>query len=351
MVSRLVGFPSAAWGTMSGMRHDEWNRRCNERTPGSMSEEGQMATGTPGTQSMGEHSRGEQSDLSLFEAVISGRTRDLGGVSVRRILPSSRRRMVGPFILLDHLGPVALTPGRGIDVPPHPHIGLATVTYLFEGELIHRDSLGSVQAIRPGAVNWMSAGRGIVHSERSSPEDRALGPRLHGLQSWVVLPTEAAEGEPGFSHHPAESLPTIERDGAAARLIAGSAFDRHAPVETRSPLFYMDAIVDAGAVVPLPDEYAERAIYVVAGSLDGGDAPIGEGTLAVVRHGGDIDIRALTRSRLMVLGGAPLPGSWHIWWNFVAGSSQRIEQAKDDWKSGRFPPVPDEHGAIPLPEA
>lgn len=288
---------------------------------------------------------------SDFEGVISGRERDLGGISVRRILPSSRRRMVGPFIFLDHIGPVALLPGRGIDVAPHPHIGLATVTYLFEGELLHRDSLGTVQTIRSGAVNWMTAGRGIVHSERSTPEDRVLGPRLNGLQSWVALPAEAAETEPSFAHHPAATLPTIEHKGAMARLIAGDAFAVRSPVATLSPMFYLDVIVEAEAVVPLPDEYAERAIYVVAGSIDGGRAPIGEGSLAIVRPGPDREIRALAPSRLMLMGGEPLPGTWHIWWNFVANSRERIEQAKADWKNNRFPTVPDERERVPLPES
>ncbi len=286
-----------------------------------------------------------------IERIITGRPRDVGGLTVRRILPSSRQRMVGPFIFLDHLGPVGLPPGRGLDVAPHPHIGLATVTYLFEGELIHRDSLGSVQTIRPGAVNWMTAGRGIVHSERSSRESRMLGPRLNGVQSWVALPLDVAESEPGFHHHAAQSLPAIERDGATARLIAGTAFALRSPVATLSPMFYMDAIIDAGAVVPLPDEHPERAIYIVAGSLDGDGEPIGEGGLVLVGSGREPEIRALTPSRLMLLGGAPFPERRHIWWNFVAGSLERIEQAKDDWKSGRFAPVPNEHEAIPLPEA
>jgi redox-sensitive bicupin YhaK (pirin superfamily) len=283
--------------------------------------------------------------------IISGRAHELAGVAIRRILPSSRRRMVGPFIFLDHIGPVAMLPRRGLDVAPHPHIGLATVTYLFEGELIHRDSLGCVQAIRPGAVNWMTAGRGIVHSERSSPEDRKIGPRLHGIQSWVALPAGDAETEPSFQHHPAESLPMIEQDGAVARLIAGSAFAETSPVSTASPLFYLDAIVGPGGEVPVPEDHVERAVYVVAGSVLVGAVRAEEGDLVVLREGDPADVVAETQSRVMVLGGAPLEGPRHIWWNFVATSRERIEQAKEDWKHNRFPVVPGEHGVIPLPSS
>ena len=284
-----------------------------------------------------------------IDLIISGRAHELSGVAIRRILPSSRRRMVGPFIFLDHIGPVALPPRRGLDVAPHPHIGLSTVTYLFEGELIHRDSLGCVQQIRPGAVNWMTAGRGIVHSERSSPEDRKIGPRLHGVQAWVALPVDDAESEPSFHHHPSEDLPLLEADGAVARLIAGSAFAEVSPVATSSPLFYLDAIVAPGGEVPVPDDYAERAVYVVAGSLSAAGSRLEEGDLLILREGEESDVRAEGHSRVMVLGGAPLEAPRHIWWNFVAASRERIEQAKDDWRSGRFPEVPGEHGAIPLP--
>jgi redox-sensitive bicupin YhaK (pirin superfamily) len=283
------------------------------------------------------------------DLIISGREHELAGVAIRRILPSSRRRMVGPFIFLDHIGPVALPPRGGLDVAPHPHIGLATVTYLFEGELIHRDSLGCVQSIRPGAVNWMTAGRGIVHSERSSPENRKIGPRLHGIQSWVALPATAAEVEPSFQHHPVETLPLIEQDGAIARLIAGSAFAETSPVATASPLFYLDAIVSPGGEVPIPEEYPERAVYVVAGVVLAAGTRAEEGDLIVLREGKPADVVAASQSRIMVLGGAALEAPRHIWWNFVAASRQRIEQAKDDWKHNRFPVVPGEHGSIPLP--
>ncbi|MCU0894576.1 MAG: pirin family protein [Rhodospirillales bacterium] len=282
--------------------------------------------------------------------IISGRAHELAGVEIRRILPSSRRRMVGPFIFLDHIGPVALPPRRGLDVAPHPHIGLSTVTYLFEGELIHRDSLGCVQSIRPGAVNWMTAGRGIVHSERSSVEDRRIGPRLHGVQAWVALPASDAEAEPSFHHHPGDDLPLIDRNGSAiARLIAGEAFGEASPVATASPLFYLDAIVAPGGQVPVPDGYSERAIYLVAGSLSVAGNALEEGDLLILGEGEEADIRARSHSRVMVLGGEPFEEPRHIWWNFVATTRERIEQAKDDWRSGRFPQVPGEFGALPLP--
>jgi redox-sensitive bicupin YhaK (pirin superfamily) len=282
--------------------------------------------------------------------IISGRAHELAGVEIRRILPSSRRRMVGPFIFLDHIGPVALPPRRGLDVAPHPHIGLSTVTYLFEGELIHRDSLGCVQSIRPGAVNWMTAGRGIVHSERSGVEDRRIGPRLHGVQAWVALPAGDAEAEPSFHHHPGDDLPLIDRKGSAiARLIAGQAFDEVSPVATSSPLFYLDAIVAPGGEVPVPDDYPERAVYLVAGSLSAAGTTLEEGDLLILGEGEEADVRAESHSRVMVLGGEPLEEPRHIWWNFVATTRERIEQAKDDWRSGRFAEVPGEYGALPLP--
>lgn len=283
-------------------------------------------------------------------SLITGRSRDLGGFSVRRILPSAKRQMVGPFIFFDHLGPLALPPGRGLDVAPHPHIGLATVTYLFEGELVHRDSLATVQPIRPGAVNWMIAGRGIVHSERSDTKDRVIGPRLHGIQAWVALPAADAETQPSFHHHPPESLPTIERDGATMRLIAGTAFGARSPAPAFSPLFYLDAVLAPGAAAPLPDDHQERAIYVVAGCLADGPIRIEPGSMLIVRPGAVSDIRAECHSRVMVLGGAPLAEPRHVWWNFVALSRERIERAKSDWSGGRFATIPGEHGAIALPE-
>jgi hypothetical protein len=288
--------------------------------------------------------------MAAIELIIEPRERDLGGgFKVRRILPHARRRLVGPFIFLDHMGPTDFPPGGGIDVRPHPHIGLATVTYLFEGEILHRDSLGSVQPIRPGAVNWMTAGRGIAHSERTGPELRRAGHRLHGLQSWMALPLEAEECEPAFSHHPADSLPSWQEGKASLRLIVGRVQHRAAPVGVFSPTFYIDAALEAGARWTLPDEHEDRALYVVSGSVTLGDQALAEGRLAVLRPG-PAEVTAAERSRVVALGGAPLAGERHIWWNLVSSRKERIESAKADWKAGRFAPVPGETEFIPLPE-
>lgn len=282
--------------------------------------------------------------------LIAGKPRDIGGLEVRRMLPSSKRRMVGPFVFFDHMGPAAFAPGHGLDVRPHPHIGLATVTYLFAGEIVHRDSLGIVQAIRPGAVNWMTAGRGIVHSERTGGEARARGAALHGIQSWVALPMEREDDPPAFRHHAAETLPVIESDGARMRLVAGTAFGESAPVETASPMFYLDCALAAGSALPLPHEHAERALYVVAGVLDVAGEAVGPGAMLVFAAGAAVAARAETAARVMTLGGAPFAEKRHIWWNFVASAPERIERAKEDWKAGRFPSVPGESDFIPLPE-
>ena len=258
--------------------------------------------------------------------------------------------MIGPFVYFDHMGPVALEAGCGVDVLPHPHIGLATVTYLYEGALLHRDSLGSEQVIRPGDVNWMTAGRGIVHSERTPPAERASGPRLHGLQLWVALPTADEEIEPSFRHHPAATLPETERGGVRLRLMAGSAYGAASPVEVRSPLFYVDAAMPAGSELPLPDEHAERAVYVVEGSLRSGGATAGPGQMLFFAEGADVTLKAGTATRAVLVGGAPLDGPRHIDWNFVGSSRERIEKAKADWREGRFPKVPgDETELVPLP--
>jgi hypothetical protein len=285
------------------------------------------------------------------ELVIAPRLRDLGGFTVRRILPYAKRRMIGPFIFLDEMGPAALPAGQGLDVAPHPHIGLATVTYLFEGAIVHRDSLGSTQTIRPGAVNWMTAGRGIVHSERSGADERAQAKPLHGMQSWVALPLAQEETAPGFTHHDAETLPVIEDEGLWMRLIAGRAYGEQAPVEVFSELFYLHAELAAGASLDLPEEHAERAFYVVSGSIELDGAPCGPATMAVVKPQAAARITATAPSRVMLLGGAPLEGRRHIWWNFVASTPERIERAKADWKAGRFPAVPGDGDFIPLPEA
>jgi redox-sensitive bicupin YhaK (pirin superfamily) len=283
--------------------------------------------------------------------VIHARPRDLGGFVVGRVLPAPQRRMVGPFVFFDHMGPADMAPGEGMDVRPHPHIGLATVTYLFEGEIFHRDSLGSAQAIRPGDVNWMVAGHGIVHSERTSPERRALGQRIHGIQAWVALPTEAEECEPAFVHRPAHDLPRIERDGVELRVIAGALLDVQSPVVVSSPTFYADARFAAGGRFELPAQYQERALYVASGEVRCEDSAHAERSMVVLPEGKSVSITATRESRVMLLGGAPFPEARHIHWNFVSSSQARIERARLDWQERRFPVVPgDEQEFIPLPE-
>ncbi|WP_341895785.1 pirin family protein [Ferrovibrio terrae] len=284
------------------------------------------------------------------DLLIVPRLRDLGdGFTVRRVLPYAKRRHVGPFVFFDHMGPVQFAPSQGLDVRPHPHIGLATVTYLFEGEIMHRDSLGVVQPIRPGDVNWMVAGRGIAHSERTRPELRQSGAALHGIQSWFALPKAHEETEPTFHHHPASSLPEIEKPGARLRLIAGSAFGATSPAQVFAPMVYLDAQLSDGATLPLPDD-EERAVYVAIGEviLDGNVYE--SGTMLVLKPGAQPKIVARGAARLMVLGGAPLDGERNLWWNFVSSSKERIEQAKMDWRSGNWPKVPGETDFIPLPD-
>lgn len=294
------------------------------------------------------------SDAALPESIdllITPRLRDLGdGFNVRRVLPYARRRHVGPFVFFDHMGPVQFAPGQGLDVRPHPHIGLATVTYLFEGEIMHRDSLGVVQPIRPGDVNWMVAGKGIAHSERTPPELRESGAPLHGIQSWFALPKAHEETEPTFRHHPASSLPEIERPGARLRLIAGSAFGATSPAQTFAPMFYLDAQMSDGATLPLPDGCEEQAVYVAIGEVALDSRVYGEGTMLVLKPHAQPVITARGAARLMLLGGAPLDGERHLWWNFVSSSKDRIERAKADWRTGNWPRVPGETEFIPLPE-
>ncbi len=289
-------------------------------------------------------------DDPSIELLIAGRPRDLGGFEVRRALPSMKRRLVGPFIFFDHMGPAVLPIGEGMDVRPHPHIGLATVTYLFEGEIVHRDSLGSHQAIRPGDVNWMCAGKGIVHSERSSAEERARGVRIHGIQSWVAFPTEHEESAPRFEHHGAGAIPRIRRDGATLEVLAGAAFGARSPASVLSPTLYVHARLDAGARFPIDAEHEERGVYVVEGAVRIGACEIGVGTMAVLRPGVTALVEAQAPSRLMILGGARLVGERHIFWNFVSSSKERLERAKEDWQAERFPKVSgDEVERIPLP--
>ena len=285
-----------------------------------------------------------------IELIIEARKRDLGSITVGRVLPSADRKLVGPFVFFDHMGPATFGPGQGIDVRPHPHINLATVTYLFEGEIVHRDSVGSLQPIRPGAVNWMTAGRGIVHSERTGPECRAAGSRLHGLQLWVALPRAHEETEPEFRHYPADSLPAIDHRNVRLRVLAGSAYGVTSPVRTLSPLFYVEATIPAGEELRLPDDYLERAAYVVEGAVRCGSERIEAARMAVFSPGSSASLRAESTARVALIGGAPLDGERHIWWNFVSSSRERIEQAKRDWKERRFAPVPGETEFIPLPD-
>jgi len=287
-----------------------------------------------------------------IDLIVEGRARDIGGFEVRRVLPASARRMVGPFIFFDHMGPARMAEGNGIDVRPHPHIHLATVTYLFDGEIMHRDSLGSCQPIKPGAINWMTAGRGITHSERSTDEARAEGPKLHGIQLWVALPKSHEEIPPEFDHYPAGAMPELERGGAKLRVLAGSAFRQASPVKTYSPLFYVEATMPKGSEVRLPTEVRERAAYVVEGAVACGKRRVTAGQMAVFARSGEPTLTAETDARVMLLGGDPMEGPRHIWWNFVSSSKERIEQAKRDWKEGRFPDVPGDEGErIPLPES
>ena len=281
--------------------------------------------------------------------LIPGRERDLGGFSVRRVLPIGHRKTVGPFIFFDHLGPAVLKAGAGMDVRPHPHIGLATVTYLFEGRMRHRDSLGYVRDIEPLAVNWMTAGQGIVHSERSTPEDRLHDLPIHGLQSWVALPAADEECAPDFVHHPAASLPQTEIDGVTLRVIAGRAYGLESPVALRWPTFYVHAELGTGASLAVPEDHAERAVYPVNGRLRIGERWIEAGQLAVLVPGAPVTVQSGAPVTVMLLGGAPFPEERHVYWNFVSSRPERIEQAKDDWRARRFAAVPGETEFIPLP--
>jgi redox-sensitive bicupin YhaK (pirin superfamily) len=286
----------------------------------------------------------------MIEFVIEQRRRSLGAFEVGRVLPQARRRMIGPFIFFDHMGPVDLPKGlsRDVDVRPHPHIGLSTVTYLFEGEIMHRDSLDSEQAIRPAEVNWMTAGQGITHSERFE-KARRQGGRVHGIQSWVALPAEEEESAPAFFHHTGADLPAYEGDGLSARLIAGEAFGAKAKVKTHSPMFYVHWQMKAGAKAELPAEYTERAAYIVAGEIEVEGQRLGMGQMPVFAAGGAIAFNALTSATVMLLGGEPL-GQRFIEWNFVSSRKERIEQAKADWRAGRMKlPDRDNREFIPLP--
>lgn len=288
--------------------------------------------------------------MSGINARIRGRVHDLGGFTVRRVLPSAERRQVGPFVFLDHIGPARFAPGEGLDVRPHPHIGLSTVTYLFEGALMHRDSVGSEQVIRPGDVNWMTAGRGIVHSERTPSPEREDGHAMHGLQFWVGLPQRDEEVAPSFVHHPAADLPEWDEQGVRLRLIAGRAFGKEAPTRVLSPLFFLDATLPAGAGLVLAADYSERAVVLLSGDLQVGDEIIEPGETVVFEAGGDVSLRSASGARIALFGGEPLDGPRRMWWNFVSSSLDRIERAKDDWRAQRIGQVPGETEFIPLPD-
>ena len=283
--------------------------------------------------------------------IIPPREHDLGGFVVRRAVPSIEARSVGPFVFVDHMGPALFEPGRGIDVRPHPHIGLATVTYLWDGALRHRDTLGSLQDILPGDVNWMTAGRGIAHSERTPPDPRADGHRIHGMQTWVALPKPDEEVEPSFHHHPAATLPELERAGTRLRVIAGRGFGMESPVRVHAETFNVAVDLAADAELDIAAEAPERALYVLQGEaqLDGADIP--EKHLVLLDAGTRHRLRAKTPLKAMLFGGEPLDGRRHMWWNFVSSSKERIEQAKRDWDEGRFGLIPgDSEERIPLPQ-
>lgn len=295
--------------------------------------------------------------MSAIDIIIEPRTRDLGGFTVGRVLPYARRRMVGPFVFFDVMGPADFKPGAGIDVRPHPHIGLATVTYLFSGEIRHRDSLGYDLNIRPGDVNWMTAGRGIVHSERTDDDTRAQGQMMHGIQSWVALPASEEESAPEFHHHAKADLPVIERDGAVMRLIAGAAFGETSPVKTFSPMFYLGVEAGKGARIPLPENYEDRALYIVEGDVIVDGEQFESGRMLVFNASAAPDIQTTSASKLMLLGGARI-GERVIWWNLVASSQDKIDRAKQEWldaaeknfQDTAFSLPPGETEFIPLPE-
>jgi redox-sensitive bicupin YhaK (pirin superfamily) len=294
---------------------------------------------------------GDPATCDALELVIVPRTRDLGdGFAVRRALPHDKRQMVGPFIFFDHFGPVQFMSGKGMDVRPHPHIGLATVSYLFDGSIMHRDSEGNVQEITPGAMNLMTAGRGIAHSERTPDLQRQTGQKMLGLQSWIALPAGQEEIAPSFQHYAAPDLPMISERDFAARVIAGASFGITSPVEMISTWFYTEVAAAAGSRVPLDADHEERAIYILDGEVEIANERYEGPRLLIFRPGDRITVKAVQATRMMFLGGDALEGPRYLWWNFVSSSKERIEQAKQDWKTGRFAPVPREHEFIPLPE-
>ncbi len=294
---------------------------------------------------------GNANQCDALAAIIVPRTVDLGDMTVRRALPSAHSRMVGPFIFFDHFGPAEFRAGQGIDVRPHPHIGLATVTYLFDGEIVHRDSLGTAVAIKPGEVNWMTAGRGIVHSERTGAALRQTGSPIHGLQMWVALPAAKEEMEAGFIHHDVTEFPVIEENGKRVRVVIGSLYGARSPAQTTSETVFGDVTLRAGTALPIEAGYEERALYVMEGAIEIAGDSFESGRLLVLRTGDAVQVTAKRDARFVILGGAAMDGPRHIWWNFVSSRKERIEQAKAEWKAGHFGKVPgDEIEFIPLPE-
>jgi redox-sensitive bicupin YhaK (pirin superfamily) len=294
---------------------------------------------------------GDARGADAIDLVVVPRSVDVGHFAVRRALPHVKRRMVGPFIFFDHFGPAEFRDGQGIDVRPHPHIGLATVTFLFDGEIIHRDSLGTSAPIRPGEVNWMTAGRGIVHSERTAAEHRKAGEPIHGLQCWVALPMAEEEGAPSFAHHDSAALPVVSDNGRTARIITGSAYGARSPVATMTDTLFVDVTLSQGAALPVDEATEERALYLISGEIEIAGDRFEAGRLLVLRPGDAITVTAVTDARLVLLGGATMDGPRHIWWNFVSSRRERIEQAKSDWKAARFDTVPgDAEEFIPLPD-
>ncbi|SAL38532.1 pirin family protein [Caballeronia concitans] len=286
---------------------------------------------------------------STIRAQLKPHEHDVGGLMVRRVLPALAARTVGPFIFFDHIGPATVVPGKGLDVRPHPHIGLATVTYLFDGAIMHRDSVGSVQKIVPGDVNWMTAGRGIVHSERTPDEERASGQSMHGIQTWVALPVASEDVEPSFEHHAAATLPQIERDGVTLRVIAGSAFGATAPTRTFSPTLYVAAHFAADSELTLDAEHEERGVYLVDGDLSIDGEPAAPQQMSLLNSGASVRLASAGGAVVMLLGGAPLDGTRFIEWNFVSSSRDKIEAAKQAWSEQRMGHVPGETEFIPLP--
>jgi len=293
---------------------------------------------------------GDAASVDAIEHVIVPRIRDIGDFEVHRALPAAEKQMIGPFIFFDRFGPVMMKAGHGMDVRPHPHIGLSTVTWLFDGVIFHRDSLGSEQPISPGELNWMTAGKGIVHSERTPALERASGQSMFGLQSWVALPKQFEQTTPGFEHVAEARMPIMSDKGRWVKVIAGSLFGETSPVKTHSDLFYADVRLEQGAILPLPPEHEERGLYLISGRIEIAGREIEQGKLVAFKPKAEILLKALEQSHFMLLGGEPMDGPRHIWWNFVSSSKEKIEAAKEEWRTGKFKIVPgDEKEFIPLP--